>query len=1430
MDTAFWMTVDLGRSADLKDIIPLGSPRPKPSPALSSLQETEMKPSQPPGHLSNPNTYPLPKRVLPLTSPELVKLRAKPAPGLPPHPPHLPGVHHQASGVGGGGEAKDGPDNFTNTLIREIQHSHSPVTPNPYRGKTFNTRGGMGKDNPLSPSSLPPCRVSAPSRRRDYGAVLREDMNKKLKVGSSDVGSSRPPFPVAQLRRLSVPPTVTSRPGQSSQPLPSPYVDLQSPGSSPPERRHHFSQKLSQSLQSIRQCKEGGDGKESTMILGGPLSPTTCIPVNPQQSRGSLDHRGTTPSNKRFTPGGTRSLSLKRLRHPDLEERNGGRGEDMANKRLRPEDYIPGPISTWHPPDGTASSKMSTSPNPSYLKNVFMKNNLSSSPTLRLKESLTPKKTEEGMARDRRTVPTYPLSTPKPARKRCTGHGKTPCCNSVRENGNPQAGYRRMNHQSGNTQSFYSGRCPQTGNRYSQSGTPANLPVTIHSRGECSRAKETRERESGGREPTVRPDGRTPKPDSKSQSSDSSCPSSRRHHALEKKRHVSRPRRTSALPDDLNDLFTPDPITSSLSRAAITFSPSPQRGDRSPSVHNKVPLSVVLATVSDASMGPGSPYVTSPREIPPRSRSQRIPCPKISSCTDTAMDPCKLLLDPKIYSSFVRLELSRNDLTKLESGLYRAITSTVSSSGKPSSPKDVTSGLKTRSSSIASAELVSPMNENAYLKTESCVLKTIPLSASAKSSSSCKDKSFSLETADLKTSPSSTLDRHGQGKEGDERKEVDQKVQKSLSFLEEGEQRSNKNNSRKSLEEDPLDVELSLGLDLSLGLELALSQNSSSSDEDQLPSLQQILDRTARPPDTPEKGTIPVPSIPVGLPHHSQPASSSKAKHTSYRNNLDEMLKEKEGIQRSKEMEAKLHLSCKEKLLRLAEEEEEENIEEAIPQQQKDFLQRFSVLSSAIQDLHPGEAVFSLDNFGRLFSQHTLQLRRCNVTPCDTTQKTILWSSPDQFRTQVSSQLFQRAYCSSPCPPQVTRWLFQMMSVHSDRLTCHQVLQALGDIACSAAEHMVLNKSERFEVWVPSIGDMTLVFMNMGVPFVTLFPLENLQPPFTEGDLIEGLQISTESLSSKKELRTFPEHNFDNVVKYMCQCTSLCPRVYSDRDLLLLLTVVSRVGLDTQLALQPTEHLRSLLHNLVNSIRDLDIMLPRICMSLIALTEDHHNLRWLVELLPDSMRGKQLRRHLSVLAISKLLNNRCTYIPSNTEFQLSDLRPYLSQMRPSSLLRGLATSCYRRSHHPHREREEEEDCASLDQQAYYLCYSLLALANEATNFEFFPSEQKNQLLLLSAELEKHIKSDIRESEKMLYRSKVKDLVARIYIKWQVLVQRTRPLQDKLCDFWQPPPEDAVSSSQESQHAHREREGEEEREEDRVMEGEEDEGDEVVDGE
>lgn len=44
--------------------------------------------------------------------------------------------------------------------------------------------------------------------------------------------------------------------------------------------------------------------------------------------------------------------------------------------------------------------------------------------------------------------------------------------------------------------------------------------------------------------------------------------------------------------------------------------------------------------------------------------------------------------------------------------------------------------------------------------------------------------------------------------------------------------------------------------------------------------------------------------------------------------------------------------------------------------------------------------------------------------------------------------------------------------------------------------------NQQFKVWVPSLADVTLILMNMGASFVSLFPFENLQPSFTEADLL----------------------------------------------------------------------------------------------------------------------------------------------------------------------------------------------------------------------------------------------------------------------------------------------------------------------------------------
>ncbi|XP_037321933.2 SMC5-SMC6 complex localization factor protein 2 isoform X2 [Pungitius pungitius] len=598
------------------------------------------------------------------------------------------------------------------------------------------------------------------------------------------------------------------------------------------------------------------------------------------------------------------------------------------------------------------------------------------------------------------------------------------------------------------------------------------------------------------------------------------------------------------------------------------------------------------------------------------------------------------------------------------------------------------------------------------------------------------------------------------------------------------ERRASEGRRRPASEDDPIDLDLDLGL--SFAVDMDLTQSSQSSEEEQLLSLQEMMERVSKPPATPGKWAFSEP----GTPGHDSSPSKTPLPATKlgiYKNNLDQMLEEININKRAKEIETQLLTACQEDLLRIAEyEEAEENREEGVSSEQKEFLQRYSLMSNAIREVPPGEAVFNLERFGQIFDEETLQLRRCTVNPQGMAQKTLLWSSPAQLRLHLNIGLFQEAYdCRSPCPTQVTRFLFKMMSVHSERLVCEKILQALCDIACTAAYQIVKNESQQFKVWVPSLADVALVLLNMGVSFVTLFPFENLQPPFTEGDLLEDIHIKSESPSSKKEPKTFPEHNINNILTYLSYCMGLCPRVYSDDELLLLLTVVGKVGLDSRLLLTSSTELYPLQCKIVNNVRDWDTMLPRICMNLSDLTDDHHNMCLLVQLLPQNTRGKQLRRHLSLSMISKLLNGTCTYRPKETEFELSDLRPFLPRMQPSALLRSMLS-----------QRNKEEDVATLDQQSYYLCYSLLTLANEASNYPFFPANQKTQLLSMCSELETHVKCDIRESEKCLYRSKVKDLVARIYTKWQMLLQRTRPLHGKLYDYWQPLPVDTLTSSQE----------------------------------
>ncbi|CAH2322904.1 SMC5-SMC6 complex localization factor 2 isoform X3 [Pelobates cultripes] len=265
---------------------------------------------------------------------------------------------------------------------------------------------------------------------------------------------------------------------------------------------------------------------------------------------------------------------------------------------------------------------------------------------------------------------------------------------------------------------------------------------------------------------------------------------------------------------------------------------------------------------------------------------------------------------------------------------------------------------------------------------------------------------------------------------------------------------------------------------------------------------------------------------------------------------------------------------------------------------------------------------------------------------------------------------------------------------------------------------------------------------------------------YLSGWLMESV-VQLNALNPRDQDRGSPP-----AIVFLGFCTTIHPESFDDQEMLLLLVMLLKMYLEKRLRHTSVVDLHSLVKNLLRGIKDWDVKMPELCTAISQLSNHHHNYVKLVQLVPASdLRGRQLRRHLGLMCISKLLDQDYTSIPTNYDSQMIFLCSCLEKMKPSTLIKKMQSN-------------PESDCTSdLEQEAYYLTFSLLNLTNDASSSdEHYSKQRSNYLLKLCIALEKHIKCDIRENARLFYRTKVKDLVARIYGKWQELLQSTRPDQ------------------------------------------------------
>ncbi|XP_052041064.1 SMC5-SMC6 complex localization factor protein 2 isoform X1 [Apodemus sylvaticus] len=508
----------------------------------------------------------------------------------------------------------------------------------------------------------------------------------------------------------------------------------------------------------------------------------------------------------------------------------------------------------------------------------------------------------------------------------------------------------------------------------------------------------------------------------------------------------------------------------------------------------------------------------------------------------------------------------------------------------------------------------------------------------------------------------------------------------------------------------------------------------------------------------------------------------------TYTNTLERLVKEMEDTQRLDELQKQLQEDIRQgrgikSPIRIGDQDSTDD-EDGLLEEHREFLKKFSVTVDAIPDHHPGEEIFNFLNSGKIFNQYTLDLRDSGFIGESAVEKLILKSGKTDQIFLTTQGFLTTAYHYVQCPVPVLKWLFRMMSVHTDCIVSVQILSTLMEITI---RNDTFSDSPVWP-WIPSLSDIAAVFFNMGVGFGSLFPLETLQPDFNEDNLISETQKTlggkgSEDSSYNPVFSALPETNILNVVKFLGLCTSIHPEGYQDGELMLLILMLFKMSLEKELKQIPLVDFQSLLINLMKNIRDWNTKVHELCLGINELSSHPHNLLWLVQLVPNwTSRGRQLRQCLSLVIISKLLDEKHEDIPNASNLQVSVLHRYLVQMKPSDLLKKMVLK--KRAEQPN-ETIDDSLHLELEKQAYYLTYILLHLVGEVSCSHSFSSGQRKHFVLLCGALEKHVKCDIREDARLFYRTKVKDLVARIHGKWQEIIQNCRPTQGQLHDFWVP---------------------------------------------
>nr|XP_012417735.1 PREDICTED: protein FAM178B isoform X1 [Odobenus rosmarus divergens] len=422
------------------------------------------------------------------------------------------------------------------------------------------------------------------------------------------------------------------------------------------------------------------------------------------------------------------------------------------------------------------------------------------------------------------------------------------------------------------------------------------------------------------------------------------------------------------------------------------------------------------------------------------------------------------------------------------------------------------------------------------------------------------------------------------------------------------------------------------------------------------------------------------------------------------------------------------------------------------------LVERFSVSLQVIPPVHPGETVF----LPRRQPLHCL-LDRSQLKPRSHLEELFVSCPLAQQLSFLRTGLLSNLYLHTPdCPVALLQWLFQLLTWPPE--TSSGAFSLLWDLSMDGLFHQS-DGDKRW--WCPSLQEVMETFHSLGAHSPALGREGPCQPS-------ERVLKNDISLSLSQQQDSPPETALDSSLSYIYKFLALCalaqPAAYTDGELLNLIELLCRAGLDVGLRLLPKSDLQQLLLLLLENIHEWPGKLQQLCRTLSKVSDHHHNLLALVQFFLDvTPRSRQLRSQLSLVVIAQMLDQQETLPLWQEKAQLSSLSQLLSLMKPSSLRQYLGSETL-----PPCQRQQPKASAELDRKACYLCHSLLMLAGVVVSCQDITPDQWGELQLLCMQLDRHISTHIRESPQAMHRTRLKDLAAQTYIRWQELLAHCQP--------------------------------------------------------